>query len=297
MASSTRDIRRRIRSVQNTKKITKAMELVASAKMRKVTQALLNTRPYTDLAWQLLQSVSTRTDPDLHPLLHRRLPIRRQGLVVISTNRGLVGAFNTNLIATALGYGRRAKDDQVESDLILVGTKGRPLAYRYGFHAAADFPKTDVVTSVLAIRPLARFVLEEFRRGVYDRISVVFMDFRSTLSQVTRIRQLLPLDREAFAIGPHDAAPARIPTEQIFEPDADVVLEVLLWRLVEVQLYRALLETNASEQAARMMAMRNATDSAGELIDDLTLTFNQVRQAAITQDLAEISAGRAALDT
>jgi len=303
MSTNTRDIRRRIRAVTSTKKITKAMELVASAKMRKVTQALLATRPYTDHAWELLRRLSEHVDPNSHPLFQSR-PVKRQALAIMSTNRGLVGAFNTNLLNTAVEYSRSVKERHgAETDVILIGTKGRAIVYRYGYTAAADFPKEEVVTNVLAIRPIASFVTKAFLAGTYDRIAVAFMDYRSTLLQKPRVRQLIPLDRDAFAFGQIEEGSDKQSVvnnttsfEYAFEPSTGTVLDQILRRLVEVQIFRALLETNASEQAARMMAMRNATDAASDLIDDLTLTFNQARQAAITKDLAEISAGRAALE-
>lgn len=303
MAQQTREIRRRIKAVNSTKKITKAMELVASAKMRKVTQALLQTRPYTDWSWQLLKNVSEKTDHSLHPLLQHRDPIKRQALVLLSTNRGLVGAFNANLIAAAMQSVSQAKQAGIETDLVLMGAKGRAMVVRYGINAMADFPKADIASSVMDVRVMAKLVIKEFLSAKVDRVSVAFMDYRSTLLQKPVVRQVLPLDKAAFestgqiSTQPDTEIMQYDFNEYLFEPNADAVLEVLLNRLVEIQLFRALLETNASEQAARMMSMRNASDAASDLIDDLTLSFNQARQAAITQDLSEISAGRAALES
>lgn len=300
MAQQTREIRRRIKAVNSTKKITKAMELVASAKMRRVTQALLQTRPYTDWSRQLLKNLSERTDGSMHPLLEKRTEVKRQALILLSTNRGLVGAFNANLTTAAMRVVNDAKAQGIETDLILMGTKGRAIVHRYGIDAVADFPKAEVASSVQDVHPLSKLVIGDFLRKQVDRVMVVFMDYQSTLVQKPVIRQLLPLDEAAFTKeleGMKEDSPVVSQTEYTFEPNADLVLELLLERLVEIQLYRALLETNASEQAARMMAMRNASDAAGELIDELTLSFNQARQASITQDLAEISAGRAALES
>lgn len=300
MAQQTREIRRRIKAVNSTKKITKAMELVASAKMRRVTQALLQTRPYTDWSRQLLKNLSERTDPSLHPLLQKRAAIKRQAIVLLSTNRGLVGAFNTNLMSAAMRAAQEAKQRGTATEVVLMGTKGRAIVHRYGAHALADFPKAEIASRVTDVRAVSKLVIREFLESKVDRVMVVFMDYRSILVQKPITRQLLPLDQVAFEaqIEMNGGRPNTNDTrEYTFEPDADVVLDVLLERLVELQLFRALLETNASEQAARMMAMRSASDAAGELIDDLTLTFNQARQAAITQDLSEISAGRAALES
>lgn len=309
--AASRDILRRLRSVKNTRKITKAMELVASAKMRKVTQAVLASRPYTDRAWELLLNLAKRTDPTQHPLLHDRPVVKTIGLVVMTSNRGLVGALNSNLVNAAARTARALKAKTgAEVKTILLGTKGRAMVTQHGYSAAAEFTKQEIMTNVLAIRPVAKMVIDDFRRGAYDQIVVAYMDYVSMLVQKPLVKQILPLSAETFTSGIAGLAEATerasiVATEKqeakdfeyLFEPNPDTVLEEILPRLVEMQLYRAVLESNASEQAARMMAMRNATDAAGDLIDDLTLSYNQARQAAITQDLAEISAGRAALES
>lgn len=309
--AASRDILRRLRSVKNTKKITKAMELIASAKMRKVAQAVLASRPYTDRAWELLLNLAKRTDPSQHPLLQDRSEVKSIGLIVMTSNRGLVGALNSNLINAAVKAAREMTGaNGAEVKTILLGAKGRAMVTQYGFTAAAEFPKQEIMTNVLAIRPVAKMVIDDFRRGVYDKVVVAYVDYVSMLIQKPRVKQILPLSAAGFASGVAglaetaerasivaDEAAGKKDFEYLFEPNADTVLEEILPRLVEMQLYRAALESNASEQAARMMAMRNATDAAGDLIDDLTLSYNQARQAAITQDLAEISAGRAALES
>lgn len=309
--AASRDILRRLRSVKNTKKITKAMELVASAKMRKVAQAVLASRPYTDHAWELLLNLAKRTDPSKHPLLQDRSEVKTIGLVVMTSNRGLVGALNSNLVNAAVKAARELTGATgAEVKVILLGTKGRAMVTQYRFTAAAEFTKQEIASSVREIRPIAKMVIDDFRKGMYDKIVVAYMDYVSTLLQKPRVKQILPLSAAGFMSGvaglAESAERANIVAEEaaeekhfeyLFEPNPDTVLEEVLPRLVEMQLYRAVLEANASEQAARMMAMRNATDAAGELIDDLTLSYNQARQAAITQDLAEISAGRAALES
>lgn len=310
MPAATRDIKRRIRSVTSTKKITKAMELVASAKMRKVAQAVVASRPYTDRAWEMLINLATRTNPDWHPLLRGRAEVKTIGIVLMTTNRGLVGALNTNLIARTkqiIADVRTATGAEVK--IILLGTKGRAIMTP-DTSVAADFPKDDIVTDVRQIQPLASMVIDGFLDATYDQILVAYSDFVSTLVQKPRIKQILPLSATAFRHGEEgivtgqerqdilqEEAKEERQFEYLFEPNPDNVLDHLLPRLVTTQLYRALLEANASEQAAQMMAMKNASDAASDLIDDLTLTFNQARQAAITQDLAEISAGRAALES
>lgn len=293
MANSTREIRRRIRSIGSTRKVTKAMELVSSAKMRRAVQSVLATRTYAMRAWDLLTNLASRTNPDAHPLLRRREGIRI-GLVIVSTNRGLVGGFNSILAAAIAQFLRSGGVDPANAEVILLGKRGRNIMNRFGLTAVAEFEKADVVANIEEVRPAAKMVIDEFVGGDYDRIILAYTDFISTINQKPRVRQLLPLIQNGTAEnGQAPIGPAR---EYVFEPNADEVLEAVMPRLVEMQLFQAILESTASEHAARMVAMRNASDAAGDLIDDLTLTFNQARQAGITQDLSEISAGRVALE-
>lgn len=311
MPTATRDIQRRIRSVTSTKKITKAMELVASAKMRRSSQAVLATRPYTDRAWEMLLHLARRTDPTKHALLAERPQLKKIGVVLVASNRGLVGGFNAQLTsAVAKDVRRMIGDAEASVEVILMGKKGRMIMSQHGLPIEAEFTKDDVVTNVLGVRPMAKIAIDRFIDGTYDRVVVGYMDFISTLVQKPQLRQVLPLSTAGFVAGTvglvsneeqKNIAGEERQEEQsfeyTFEPNADAVLEHVLPRLVEMQIYRAVLETNASEQAARMVAMKSASDAAGDLIDDLTLSFNQARQASITQDLSEISAGRAALES
>lgn len=287
------------------------MELVASAKMRKATQAVLATRPYTDRAWEMLLHLSRRTDPTHHVLLSPRPQPKKIGLVLVASNRGLVGGFNAQLTATVAREIKKFwPDTGVAIEVILMGKKGRMIMSQHGLNIDAEFAKDDVLTSVLGIRSMAKLAIDRFKDGTYDRVMVGFMDYRSTLVQKPRLRQILPLSSTGFESGAvglstseerqsiEQAEKSQAETfEYLFEPNPDAVLDFVLPRLVEMQIYRAVLETNASEQAARMVAMKTASDAAGDLIDDLTLSFNQARQASITQDLSEISAGRAALES
>lgn len=300
MANSTREIRRRIRSIGSTKKVTKAMELVSSAKMRRAVQSVLATRAYATRAWALLTNLATRTNPDAHPLLKQREGARI-GLVIVSTNRGLVGGFNSILANAIAQFLRSSGAEPTDAEVILLGKRGRSIINRFGLTAAAEFEKADIITNIEEVRPVAKLVIDEYVGGVYDRIILAYTDFISTINQKPRVRQLLPIHRDPAlgAIGEGDNAHgngASMSREYLFEPNADTVLDIVTPRLVEMQLFQAILESTASEHAARMVAMRNASDAAGDLIDDLTLTFNQARQAGITQDLSEISAGRVALE-
>lgn len=294
MANQTREIKRRIRSVTNTKKITKAMELVAAAKMRKAVAAVLASRDYASRAWEVVLNLARRTDPELHPMLAQR-PIKKIGVVLIAANRGLVGGFNSQIVRTVADY---AKRQAVPVEIILAGKRGVAVHKRFGLPITADFVKQDVITSAAEVQELSHFVIGEYSSGRYDAIALAYTDFRSTLSQVPTVRPLLPIAQPMSGLG--ETKPVTDTAgelgDYIFEPTADRVLEAMLRRLVELQLYQAVLESNASEHSARMVAMRSATDNAQGFIEDLTLTYNQARQAAITAELADISAGRAAVE-
>lgn len=306
MAGQTREIRRRIRSVTNTRKVTKAMELVASAKMRRAVQAVLASRAYATQAWELVLNLAERTEAELHPLLRPTsfpgTPTTHNiGVVVISSNRGLVGGFNAQLVLEVHRQLEKYVGEATRlGKIILHGKKARSLVTKFRYDGVADFEKPDLLTGVKEVRPMAKEVMQGFIERRYERVFIAYTDFVSTLVQRPRVRQLLPLQRdvELGAVGTTDKPSATLAAvEFLFEPNPDVVLEALLPRLIELQLYQAVLESNASEHAARMVAMRNASDAAGDLIDDLTLTYNQARQASITQDLSEISASRAALES
>lgn len=301
MAGNTRDIRRRIRSITNTRKITKAMELVAGTKMRRAVKRVLETRPYATLAWSVVRDLARKTDPGLHPLLQERAQVKGIAAVVMTSNRGLCGGFNRQMVEQTVGFIRRSSsrfsDAQVE--LYLVGKRSRELSTRYGFRIAAEYEKQDVAKGIQDITPLAKTLVEGFVKGTYDRVVLIYTDYYSALKQTPRIRQLLPLQGEDDELGGVNSAAEKSEVgefEYLFEPSPDAVLEYMLYRLFEMQMYQALLESDASEHSARMMAMRNASDAASDMIGDLTLTYNQARQAAITSEIADIAGGKAALE-
>ncbi len=309
--ANTRDIRRRIKSIQNTKKITKAMEMVASSKMRKAVESVLATRPYASLAWQLILNVSAKTEEELHPLLEKKKEVRKIGIVLVSSNRGLCGSFNQQVIKAATNYLKQEKGESqaLEFEFITMGKKGARTIVNFGYSVVAEFDKADVLEEVSEIRPLAKIVTDDYLGGKYDRVVLVYTDFVSSLKQLPRVKQILPIERVEEemlgVVGEKSLEHENIktlkqkdeqPAEYLFEPDPQVILDELLPRLLEVQIFQALLESNASEHSARMLAMRNASDAAGDMIDELTLTYNQARQAAITKEIAEIAGGKAALE-
>ena len=302
MMSSSRDIRRRIKSIGNTSKITKAMELVAAAKMRKAVKAVLETRAYARTAWQIIKELAATTDPALHPLLQTRKKIKKLGIILITSNRGLCGGFNREIIDQVALYiqNHKKQDVEVKAEVLLMGKKGRDIMFRHGHEIAAEFAKLDVTTHVSEVTPMAKMAMTDYIAGKYDKVAIAYTDYISAINQKPRIMQLLPLGYEDEMLGQvggaRPEAKQKESWEYLFEPSPDVVLEQMIEKLIELQVYQALLESNASEHSARMLAMRNANDSAQELIEDLTLSYNQTRQASITQEIAEISAGRAALE-
>ncbi len=298
MAENIRTIRRRIKSISSTKKITKAMELVSAAKMRKASQSALATRPYALSSWALIEHLLRTTDRKLHPLLAQR-PVQKTAVVLLTTDRGLVGGLNAQVVRAALAYPHDG-----ETVFVTVGKRGQNTLRRNGRTIVAAFDAPTQKPTLRDVLPISKVTIDEFKSGAVDRVIAVYPDFVSTLRQVPRVKQILPLDpdsiraflqetglkRESLQVEGHALS------EFIFEPSPDAVLEQMLPQLVEMQLYQAFLEASASEHAARMVAMRNATDAAGDLFSDLTLALNQTRQAAITKDLSEISASRAALE-
>lgn len=293
----TRDLRRRIRATHNIRKVTHAMELVAATKMRRATAAMLATRRYAELAWELLRDVRSRTDVAHHPLLEERSPVRGVLYVVVTGNRGLVGAFHQRLIARALVSVRA---EVVPVRVITAGRVGARMLQRAGLPPVADFPKKDLLAEPEDASPLATEALRQYLAGEADRVRLVYADYHSPSRQEPVVRTVLPVVAGEASVrdaaGPRrdgslvDINHAR-PPEFLFEPSPQDVLRAVVPNLVAIQIYQALLETTASEHAARMLAMRNATENAGELLGDLTLTLNQVRQQQITRELQEIVAG------
>ncbi len=296
---STRDIRRRIKSVGNTKKITKAMELVAASKMRRAVQQALMTRAYAKAAWDVLTNVSAVTNRDSHPLLVER-PVQKAAVIVISSDRGLAGGLNANIVRQTMEL---VQKQAVQVDLITVGSKAADALRRLNANIVAAFPNAHAHPTITDLQPIVKIAIDDYVAGAYDKIFVVYTDFISTLNQKARVRQILPIRKQDLKEVLDDTQHIVLEKElegfqnpYLFEPNADAVLEKMLRNLVTSQLYQVVLESLASEHAARMVAMRNATDAAEELIDDLNLTYNQARQAGITREIAEISAGRAALE-
>jgi F-type H+-transporting ATPase subunit gamma len=290
---STRDIRRRIKSVKNTAQITKAMQMVASAKMRKAQQAALAGRPYASLMNDVLGAATAGAGEFTHPLMERR-EVKRRALIIISTDKGLCGALNTNLLREA------SKLPAASTSFIAAGRKGSQWVARLKRDLIAEFTYKDTPQFAEA-RAISKFAQELFLSGKVDAVDVVYTNFINTLTQKAEVRQLLPIGRiqklEAGVNGAGGApeAPVAPDREYQFEPGATVVLGNLLPHYVNYQVFQYLQEAKASEHSARMVAMKSATDNAKQLIKDLTLEYNKLRQANITKELLEITSAAMAM--
>ncbi len=281
---SLRDLRRRIRSVQNTQKITKAMELVAAARMRRAQERVMNARPYADEIRSVIAELMKRTPEYEHPYMQRR-DVKRRVVILVTADRGLCGALNSNNVRLAL---REMNESGVPASVVTIGRKGRDIMRRLRKDLIADRSEIGDRPRMADVLPAARVALEQYEKGDADQVDIVFAKFISAGRQQATMLRLIPV------VPPEDAKKPSADFE--YEPDPKDVLDALLPRYVEGQVYASVLENGASEQAARMLAMRNASDNAAEFIQDLTLTANKVRQATITTELMEIVGGAAALE-
>jgi len=295
---STREIRRRIRSVKNISQVTRAMQMVAASKMRRAQEQVLATRPYTEKAWQVLTNLAAQrgVDETVHPLLQVREEIKTIGMVLITADKGLCGSYNHAMIQAASRF-IDALPYPVE--LIAVGKRGRDAMWRMKRTIVAEFSDLPPQPRLLDVTPIAHIAMEGFVSRKYDVVYLAHTDFINTLTQRPAIWQLLPLlplDLGVTAVSEHrgEREPATT-TEYIYEPDPHTILDTVLPRFTELQVYQALLESLASEHSARMVAMRNATENAMDLLDDLTLTYNRARQEAITKEMLDIAGGAEAL--
>jgi len=288
--ASTRDIRRRIKSVKNTRQITKAMELVAASKMKKAQQAALAGRPYAELMARMLAAIADRVEETQHPFLVRR-EVRTRGVILITTDKGLAGPLNANLFKLVTEIRDPAK-------YVVVGRKGAQFIARTRRDLLADFSITDKV-SFAEVKVVAEFMVKQYLDGVVDTVEILWPRFRNTLVQVPTLMPLLPLTsvKDVIADLQSDAgANARVSNgheqQMLFEPDPATVLAALLPLYVNREIHQQVLDAKASEHSARMVAMKTAKDNATKLLGDLTLEYNKARQAAITQEILEIAAAQ-----
>jgi len=289
---STRDIRRRIKSVKGTAQITKAMQMVASSKMRKAQTSAINGRPFETLANSVMRHAAAGAGDFTHPLLEPR-EVRKRGLIVISTDKGLCGALNSNLLREA------AKYDRATTLFVTAGKKAAQFIARTRRQLVAEFIYHDT-PSYGECQAISKYAQDMFLNGEVDQVDVLFTRFVNTLSQRPEVRTIIPMGKlkllkseaEAEARATGTAAPR---VEYLFEPDAEAVMSTLLRYFLDFEIGQLLLEAKASEHSARMVAMKNATDNAHHLIKDLTLQYNKMRQASITKELLEIATAQMAL--
>jgi len=297
--ATVREIRRRIKSVKNIAQVTRAMQAVSASKMRRAQEAVLATRPYAQRAWTLLTHLAAQRGEteQMHPLLQAR-PVNKIALLLLTSDRGLCGAFNTNIIRQTVEY---IEAVAVPVDVVAVGRKGREAMLRRGISLLAEFSDLPAPPSLLDVTPIARILLDGFLDGTYDAVWLAYTDFINTLRQEPVVRRLLPLmpgemEKQAMAEYVTSAAPETTQvTEYIYEPDPRTILNTVVPRFTELQIYQALLESIASEHSARMVAMRNATENAEALTQDLQLTYNKARQQSITSEIMDIAGGAEAL--
>jgi F-type H+-transporting ATPase subunit gamma len=305
--AGTKEIKQRIRSVKNTKKITKAMELVAASKMKRAISKAISSRLYANYSWELLTSVSERLEDIENPFFNghkEKAGIKSKTLfVLITSNGGLCGAYNSQIIKKAIASLKQLEMSEV--DIVTIGKKGDHAIRRTGGNIIATFLDLPDNSSLSDILPLSKIIVDEFKKGSYKEVHIAYTDFISALNQKAHVKQILPIVKEELKdliekIGEERTAEKIEIKKQlvpyVFEGDMNTIVESLAEKLVRMQIYHMILESNASEQSSRMIAMKNASEAAGEMIDDLTLMFNKARQASITQEISEISAGMASIN-
>jgi F-type H+-transporting ATPase subunit gamma len=278
------DIRRRIRSVKSTQQITRAMKMVAAARLRRAQDRIFNARPYANEMMSLLSSVAARVAERRHPLLAER-PIERLLLVLVTADRGLCGAFNTNLIRAAQAYLDAHRDREVS--IVAVGRKGRDFFNRQSVKLISEHINIFGRLEFSQSQPIAKLVMELYAEEKVDAVDFIYNEFKSIMTQRVMTERYLP-------VKPIQAAAGEALIDYIYEQPAQEIFDALLPRYVEIEVYRALLESQAAELAARMTAMDAATNNAADMIENLTLYMNRVRQAAITREIIEVVSGAAA---
>jgi len=307
MAASLRDLRRKIKSISGTKKLTQAMQMVSASKMQKATKLAQASVSYTKLAWEIIKNIRTKTDVSNHPLLSNR-PVKKIALILFTTNKGLCGGLNTQIFKKLTHFINERKINNSDIKLITVGNKGKNFAARFFKEMYfADFSYSDSTVNFNDITAISKLVIDGYRNKDYDAVYIIYNQFISTINQKAVIRQILPvpslLEAEEWQKNEkiieqtetRQTDKISIKKEYVFEPNINFILNNIIPAIINTQIYQILLDANASEHSARMIAMKNATDNASNLIDDLSLTYNSMRQAAITNEINEIATGAEAL--
>ena len=285
--AGAKELRKQIGSIKNTQKITSAMQMVAASKMRKAQDRMAKGRPYTDQIRSVIGHMANASSEYHHQFMKER-EVRRVGYIIVTTDKGLCGGLNVNLLKAVVADMKKWVEEDVEMDLCLVGNKGIQFFRTYGGRILAATQNIGEAPEVADLIGSIKVMLDAFEEGSVDKIYLANNVFVNTMSQEPTVRQLVPLD-------PTDDAAMKNRWDYIYEPEAKELIEDLLTRYIEAQVYQAVVENVACEQAAKMVAMKSATENAGELIDELELIMNNARQAAITQEISEIVGGAAAV--
>ncbi len=284
-----KEIRVKIKSIQNTQKITKAMEMVAASKMRRAQDRMYAARPYAEKILNVVRHMAEANAEYKHPFLIEREQVKRVGYIIVTSDRGLCGGLNVNIFRKLVPELKSWHDQNVEVDVVAIGKKGLGFFKRLGGNIVAEATGIGDAPSINDLIGSIKVMLDGYMEGEVDRIYIVYNDFVNTMTQTPTIEQLVPAHVEE----PDEELAGH--WDYIYEPDAKPVMDSLLTRYLEAEIYKAVVENIASEQASRMVAMKAATDNAGNLIDELQLVYNKARQAAITQEISEIVGGAAAV--
>ena len=284
-----KQIKNQIKSLENTQKITRAMEMVAASKMRNAQSRMMMARPYAEKIRHVAGHLHHAHPEYHHPFLVERDDVKRVGYIIVSTDRGLCGGLNSNMLKAALTDMKQWHDQGVEVDFCTIGSKAQGFMKRFGFNMVSSVSHLGDAPQINQLIGSVKVMLDAYVDCKLDRLMLVYNQFVNTMTQTPTISQLLPLAADESDDYEHH-------WDYIYEPEAKPVLDALLTRFIETQVYQGVVENIASEQSARMVAMKAATDNAGDMIDDLGLVYNKARQAAITQELSEIVSGAAALD-
>lgn len=297
---SAREIKKRIRSVKNIGQITRALEAVSASRVRKAQARVLASRAFSEKAWEILLNVqkSAQKGTPLHPLLTPRAEVKSAMIILITSDRGLAGAFNTNIIRVAQRFADRIPEEEIQ--FVSIGRKGRDALVRSRMPLVAEFSNPSEPT-IASLSPITRLAIDEFLSGRVDEVFIAYTDFINTLTQRPRVTRLLPLspymtdDQVVSEYVKNAPVVTSGSLDYEYEPSATAILDEIVPRFTALQLYQAVLESQASEHSARMVAMRNASDNASGLVDSLTLVYNKARQAGITAEILDIVGGAQAL--
>jgi F-type H+-transporting ATPase subunit gamma len=300
--ATERELNKRIKSIKNISQVTSALAAVSASKATRAQKQVESTRNYAEKAFEILQNLASQpgVGQSMHPLLHTRSEIKKSGFVLITGDRGLCGSYNSNMVAYSEQFLGKL---ETETQVITVGRKGRDLMIRRGYNVVATFDGLPDPPSILDVTPIAQMVTEEFMAGTYDQVFIAYTDYINLISRKPTVKQLLPLkplDYEGWAVSELlsgvdvGEASGRAYT---YEPDPATLLDTVIPRFTQLQIFQSVLESLASEHSARMVAMNNATDNAGELVEILTLDRNKARQTSITNEILDIVGGAEALAT